>query len=177
MDKTMKNKIFMTALTQLAINYNAQFSKELMSFWLSLLEDENPEIVVKACREVAKNYEYKTLPPFAVLNNEIKKIKAQDTESIDARASAAWNNLLALISKNGAYREPELDAKTAYAVRCLGGWQVCCQWTENTLNFRQRDFIELWKQAETKGDIIAQALPNSELAKMLADKKVIKAIE
>ena len=144
------------AIAVMAENFGKELSPALASLWLDLLAPYDAVHVQAAVRAVIEGYEYKTLPPFAVLKRELDNLAGTSEQAVDLQAEAEWALLQTAISRNGVYSPPDnLHPTTAHVLRVMGGWAAVCQWETRHLDFKRRDFCELWAQADGKADVLA----------------------
>jgi len=141
----------------LAANYGKEFPESLLSIWLDLLKDYSVKAVNAGVRKVISDYEYKTIPPFAVLRKAMDKASGlvSPERALDMSADAEWNKLLDDISRYGRYKRPALHATTAYVLRGMGGWDAACNWETDKLEWRRKEFIEAWKLAHGNVDALS----------------------
>lgn len=144
-----------SALLALAENFGKEFPENLLDMWLELLKPYSARHVHLAVRAVLEEYEYKTLPPFAVLRRALDDLAGTSEKSLELQAVAEWGVLLKTIDRVGYYGVPKLHSTTAYVVRLMGGWESVCCWPEKGMEFRRKDFIELWAQSHGKVDRMA----------------------
>ena len=143
-------------LVAMAANFGTELPEALFSLWLDLLHPYPAPLVEAAVRDVVLHYEYKTLPPFAVLQKALDTLCGEGGTGLALQAGAEWVRLMDALSRRGSYNPPEtLHPTTAYVLRLMGGWQAACQWPENTLDFKRRDFTALW--ADSHGNVDALA--------------------
>lgn len=140
------------ALTALAENYGKEFSDALLNAWLDLLAEYPSEQVESAVKAVIKSYEYKTLPPFAVIQRELDRMDGTSKESLELQALAEWSVLQDEIIACGWYSRPQLHPTTAYVVRLMGGWQAVCEWETKYIDVKHKDFIAHWAAAHGRVD-------------------------
>lgn len=133
-----------TAIRGLVENFGKEMSDDLQNLWLDLLAPYSAALVGKAVMRVISSYEYKTLPPFAVLKAALDELAGVGEKVLELQAIAEWGVLLEQMRKIGHYGTPVLHPTTAYVLRMLGGWDVACQWTSTECDFRRREFIRLW---------------------------------
>ncbi len=76
------------ALTALAENFGKELSGPLLNMWLDLLAGYQADQVLKAVRLVIERYEFKTMPPFAVLKSALGDIAGTSTKSLELQAMA-----------------------------------------------------------------------------------------
>lgn len=138
------------ALTALSENFNKPFSEPLLNMWLDLLEKYTSVQVSKACMEVIKNYEYKTLPAFAVLQQELDKLTKPDANLIADMALAEWELVLVWVCPRVGQQRPELHEASKAVVRMMGGFESLKQEEEKNFPFRKKDFIEHFQQVYGK---------------------------
>lgn len=145
-----------TALSALAENFGKEFSEALLDLWLNLLAAYTPGQVFGAVRIVIERYEYKTLPPFAVLKKALDELAGVGEKALELEAAAEWAALGEAIGRRGACDKPQLHPATEHAVRLLGGWAAACRWETRDLEFRRRDFIRLWIERRCREDELAR---------------------
>lgn len=132
------------AINALAENFGKEFSPELLGLWLDLLAPYPVGQVQQAVKNVIERYEFKTLPPFAVLKNALDDLTGTSEKALGLQALAEWGILNEAIGTFGYYSKPELHQTTEHVLRLLGGWADACQWNMKELDFKRRDFIRLW---------------------------------
>lgn len=152
------------AIMALAANFGKEFPECLLPIWLDLLAPYPASLVNEAVKQVILTYEYKTMPPFAVLQRELDKLSGviPEAKALDMRAEAEWGKLLDAIGRYGSYRKPDLHKTTEYVLRSMGGWGAACQWDAARLEWRRKEFVEAWKMADGKVDLMiggAEAIP------------------
>lgn len=142
------------ALKALAMNFNSDIKPELFSVWLAKLSEFPANVVLMAVSNVMDTYEFKTLPPYAILRNEILKLlgRNETPEDKTAKAQAEWDTLVRKIERIGSYGEPgELHETTDYVLRAMGGWSaLCSSLTQANMPFMAKDFVTRWVQADGK---------------------------
>lgn len=133
------------AISGMAENFGKSMSFSLLQIWLKLLAPYPAELVEMAVFRLICEYEYKTLPPFAVLRKYLEPERPEP--NLKLMAEAEWRNLLEAIGKYGIYKGPpdDLHPTTACVLRLLGGWNTACMWPEKTLDFKRKDFICAWQ--------------------------------
>lgn len=142
------------AIIALAANFEKKFSEELLDLWLKLLSGYTVQHVHAAIKHVLESYEYKTMPPFAVIKKALDLVTGDDEETLKAQAEAEWCVLQNKIEEIGAYGKPELHETTAYTVRQLGGWNAACHWPLDSLAFKRRDFLDIWRRSHGKTKLL-----------------------
>lgn len=155
--QTAERKRKITALTALAMNYGKELPELLMLNWMRLLNDYTADMVETGVDIVIGEYEYKTMPPFAVLNKAIKKaygfMEADESQAVAAHAE--WERLLSAVSLYGRYNKPRLNDTTERVLCVMGGWGAVCNWTEDKLEWKCREFVEHWTRFAEYGDTMA----------------------
>lgn len=144
-------------LIMLAANFGREFPPELFGIWLDLLGPYDWRQVEQAVKAVIRTYDYKTLPPFAVLQRELDRLSGgvDPDKALAIQAEAEWARLIDAIGRYGSYQQPELHETTEHVLRTMGGWLVACQWETARLEWRRREFVEAWKLAHEKLALIA----------------------
>ena len=150
-------------LNMIAENYGVTMSDRIMFMWLGLLADYDFRDIQKAAMNLIRHtgndqVAYKTMPPFALMQKELDKVCGAITdpeEKLTLLAETAWSGLLTAINRYGSYRMPDdLDETTVYCLRSMGGWQVACNWLEDDLHWRKKEFVELYKTAHGRTDAL-----------------------
>lgn len=142
------------AINALAENFGKEFSQELLGLWLDLLAPYPVGQVQQAVKNVIERYEFKTLPPFAVLKNALDDLTGTSEKALELQALAEWQTLMDTVSRVGSYGAPELHPTTAYVVRTMGGWHTVCSWEMSGLDFKRRDFIRFWIDSHGRVNIM-----------------------
>lgn len=147
-------------LNGLAGNYSAVLSDETSKMWLFLLKEYSVAQVQAAALNLIRKHSdvpYKAMPPFAMMQKELDILTGtvRGEENIALQAEAEWNALLEWIEGYGSWRIPDLEPVTARVVRMMGGWQCVCAWLEKDLNWRHKEFVDLWKQVQGKEKFVA----------------------
>lgn len=146
------------ALMALAANFGKDLPDCLLAMWLDLLKPYSAQHVSEAVKRVILAYEYKTIPPFAILKRELDRLTGEVSpeKALPMQAEAEWTRLLDLLRRHGAYRQPDdLHPTTAQVLRSMGGWDNACQWEEAKLEWRRKEFIEAWQLAHGHVDLMA----------------------
>lgn len=141
------------ALKALAMNFNATMPDMLLKMWLAKLSEFPVPVIMAAINNVLDSYEYKTLPPYAVLRKEILKLMGDAVvEDLATLADAEWQRVVTLVERCGSWREPEINyPTTAYVLRSMGGWsQLCEQLTSDSRQWLRKEFIEIWQRSHGK---------------------------
>lgn len=151
-----ENEKKVMALMALAANFSKEFPECLLPIWLDLLEPYQARLVNEAVKQVILVYRYKTIPPFAVLKEVLDKLTGAigEEDRLELAAEAEWNKLLCDIDRRGYYNPPEFCATTAFVLRSMGGWANACRWESGKLEWRHREFVQAWKQAHGKEEIM-----------------------
>lgn len=157
----MQSEAKMEVVYMVAENFGVTITERVMFLWLSLLDEYPDAVVQKAALNLIRNtgneqVAYKTMPPFSVMQRELDAIsgKVSDQKELTAlRTEKAWDNLLKAIEAYGSYRMPDgLDDTTRYCIRSLGGWSAVCNWRESDLNWRRKEFADLFATVDGRTD-------------------------
>lgn len=144
------------AINALAENFGKEFSPTLLGLWLDLLASYPVAMVWAAVKTVIEQYEFKTLPPFAVLKKSLDDLAGTSERAVALRAEAEWALLQENISRLGVYGQPvDMYPTTAHVLHVMGGWRAVCAWETRYLDLKRREFVELWTQADGKADVLA----------------------
>lgn len=141
------------ALKALGENFGKTFSPELAATWLELLAPYPAAMVSLAVKVVILGYEYKTLPPFAVLKKALDELTGVSEKTLELQAIAEWTMLTEAMPTYGAANKPDLHPTTDFVLRILGGWlNACCHWHPKDMDFKRKDFIRLWVESHGRTD-------------------------
>ena len=140
----------LSALDALAANYGAELNPNLKRLWLDLLSGYSSGQVSEAVKSVIERYEYKTLPPFAVLKKALYAQSGISPEALEAQAIAEWGIVFSATQSNGRYNKPSFHPTTEYALQLMGGWGSACSWNMEDIAWRRKEFIAFWKEAHGK---------------------------
>ena len=144
------------AINGIAENFGKEFSSELLKLWLRLLAPYTPEQVEAGAVHVIGTYAYKTMPPYAVLREAIEETAGVGPRATELQAAAEWAKLQSDIFRRGSYAKPEgMHPTTAHVLCVMGGWKAACLWETRVLDFKRKEFMELWVQANGKADVLA----------------------
>lgn len=132
------------AINALAANYGKDLPPQLLDMWLDLLETYSAEQARIAVRKVIETYEYKTMPPFAILKRALDDGAGTSERALEIKAVSEWSALQDEIGSIGSYGTPRLHPVTARVVKLMGGWPTVCRWGLHDLDFKRRDFCLLW---------------------------------
>jgi hypothetical protein len=136
------------ALTALAENFGTPMSEHLAEYWLKLLDGYASDLVGMAVQKVIETHVYRALPPFAVLKSALDELAGVGEKALRLQAEAEWGVLLKAVEKLGVFRTPRMHPTTKYALELMGGWSsACCDWSGKDIDFKRRDFVQLWINA------------------------------
>ena len=170
----------LAAIDALAANFGVEVPAALKVAWLDLLRGYAAQQVEAAVRAVIGHYEYKTMPPFAVLQAALDDLHGLGEKALNLQAIAEWAQLHEAISYFGYYSKPKLHPTTEYVLRLLGGWQTACMWNNSELEFRRKDFVRLWMDSHGRVDVLelgADAVRQAMIAECLAGSlSVVEAV-
>ena len=144
----------LAALSAMALNYDKDLNPKLAKLWLKILEPYSADVVSAAVMYVVQTYAYKTLPPFAVLQEAIRKVtgeepKPEPAKALETRAEAEWGIVLKAMVDVGSYGSPKFCPQTEKTIELMGGWQhLCGTLTGSNMDFKRRDFVKIWQDAE-----------------------------
>lgn len=148
-------------LNGIAGNYSATLAPETAKMWLFLLRDysvrQTQAAALALIRRHGADVPFRSMPPFALLQAELdaQTGAVRGEENVKLQARAEWAALLERIERLGSWREADMNRTTAYCVRAFGGWEQVCRWKLDELNWRERDFLQLWEQSRGKEEFLA----------------------
>lgn len=167
-----------SAIMALAENFQHELSDPLLKIWLRNLDPWPANIVENAVAMVLRNYKGWKFPSYSVLQSALDELCGKSQAQLRDQAIAEWGLLMRNISLRGTRNEPEHHPTTAYVIRLLGGWANVCQWKLAELDFKQRNFLDLWIQSHGKTDVLAQgALAIAQASAAVADKAIMPLLE
>lgn len=92
----------------------------------------------------ALNKSILTMKFFPKVAEIIEKIQGTIPSTKDCSA-VAWSKLILAIERHGVWRSVVFqDAPIMAAVKAMGGWERVCEWQTPELNWRQKEFCELY---------------------------------
>lgn len=162
-DATLDRQRKLAALTGMALNYGKELPAELGKMWLRLLERHPADVVEAAILKVVTEYEYKTLPPFAVLNKALRQVtgELEPEQAREVAAAAEWERVVDAARKCGRYNKPRFSETTERAIRLMGGWDAICNMETSKLEWKQKEFVEHWERFAEHADTMS--LPASDI--------------
>lgn len=148
LDQDSEEESKASALKALGENFSKPLSPQLIDLWLELLAVYPAAMVGRAVKNVIERYEYKTLPPFAVLKNALDDLSGISEKTLEIQAIAEWEALTEAMPKYGSANKPPLHSTTDYVLKIMGGWSnACCYWNLKEMDFKRKDFIRLWMES------------------------------
>lgn len=139
----------------LAGNFGHEMPEATKKLWLEMLAPYPAALVSAGARVVLAEYEFKTMPPFAVLQKAIDRLSGDSKQVFELQALAEWDRLQSDICLHGYYQPPTLHPTTAFVVRLMGGWEAACAWKIDDMPFRRREFIQHWQDCHGKTEMLA----------------------
>lgn len=74
-------------------------------------------------------------------------------ELLNASQKDKFDVLIALIGKHGSYRPPEVEDLLARAINRMGGWKRICEWENDELPFRRKEFEAIYQELSEQKQI------------------------
>lgn len=156
------------AINALAENYGKLVSDALLKMWLKLLEPYSADQVAEAAVRVIAEYQYATIPPFAILKEYLDYPGGSKKALVskEMQAEAEWGNLLQDLQSLGFYKGPpeNMHPTTLYVLRNMGGWAAACAWDAKNMEWRRKEFIDKWLLSD--GHVDAMMLGASTVAEI-----------
>lgn len=144
----MNIEMFAKAMKMLGQAYGEEYDKETIKLWYEFFKNYNFDELREAIREQISTSEYK--PTIASLKKLIAKNRLKNQPS----AEDMWNHVIDLVKKYGSYKEleayKEMDGKTEYAVRSIGGFIKLCQSTTSENIWNKKEFVEIYNRQVEK---------------------------
>lgn len=125
-----------------AVGYT--FNKAQLKIYLEVLANYHVEDVLHGIRHLLHHHKYNTMPtPGAIVE--------AFSETLEARAHAAWNILMETIRSAGAWQSVRFeDPRLCFAVEFLGGWQAVCAWKEKDDPYNRAAFLKAYIHAPAR---------------------------
>lgn len=166
------------AILQMVANFNSEMPDYLLEKWLQLLAPYPVQAVLAAIDNILLTYKFKTMPPLAEIVERIDGGQKGREQTLAMKAEAEWDLLLENIGRFGWMREPDMHPTTAHVLRAMGGWQTACSWENSSLEWKHKDFVQRWQQADGNVELMqggALAI-EAHIKKRLALKSVDEAM-
>ena len=141
---------------KMAILYHREMSMQetqvMSSVWAEALADVTDAEFEKACAAYRKE---STRFPFpADILRLVHPDRGEVKDALTLQAMAEWGVVMDAIERLGPYRKPDFHPTTEYVLRSMGGWESACDWAKATMDFKRRDFLELWKTSHGKAHVM-----------------------
>ena len=138
-----KYQVFSKGMAVLIKLFNKKMEKQVTQAYWYVLKDYSEEQIQQAFNRALRECKFFPMP-------------AQFIEFIegnaDEKAERAWIVLMDVIEKYGHYYSVVFeDGKIAKAVEVLGGWEYMCSLNIQQLNFKKKEFINIYKAINLKG--------------------------
>lgn len=156
-----KNELILSTLALFEANYGAKLDPAYRAFLVRKLQPLPEEVITQVFDNVIDKYSrtasdeeyrlYAAFPDCAVIKKELDKLYRipSESEKKALKADTAWNALLNAIERYGSYTTPVgLDETTIYCLSSMGGWRYACNWLESDLNWRKKEFVDLYMLAD-----------------------------
>jgi hypothetical protein len=130
---------FILGLKKVLPKYAPELDNAMIEAWYQAFKSYTADELVRV---------YVTLRDTEMEFPSIAKIK--QLLSKVSTAESRFDELVGLIGTYGAYRPPQTDAMMIRTVNRLGGWQRVCEWSNEELPYRKRDFDAAY------GDVLQQ---------------------
>ena len=150
---------FKETLVNLGITSGVEFDTAVIKAWWSLFKGYGIDQFEAAVRSFILDPDagmYKPVP--AHIMKFITGTSKQQEAAAKDKAIVAWACVEGAISTIGPYQQLKLKDKQALAVvKSMGGWSKLCEVTYDQLQWRQKEFIDIYQTFE-RSDV--RALPN-----------------
>lgn len=143
------------ALNGICGNFEHVMPIEVKEMWLSFLEPYSAEIVQAAATKVILTYEYKTMPPFAILKKALDELMGVSADALKLQALAEWNTFSTALKSYNSYAPeltPRLHPTTEFVIKIMGGWESACHRPSAQMDFKKRDFLQHWQDCHGRTD-------------------------
>jgi len=138
---------FMKLMLETGNMYSIDVSKGQMRAYYDLLKQYPRDALQKAFRSHAMSSEW-----FPKISQIIAGIEGTDKE----QGADAWSNVLLEIRKTGSYGEPRVSSEIGDAIAKIGGWKLLCSMTYRELEFKAKDFTNIYQSPVSGGYTLGQ---------------------
>lgn len=130
--------------------YGREVTKPLLQMYFVALSHISIEQAQNAMMAHMQNTESgQFFPKPADLLRQITGTAKQQDSDIELRARIAWASVTDQIRRKGSYGSLRLDDRLALAaVKNMGSWQDLCMTPTDKMNWKEKEFIELYKSFE-----------------------------
>ena len=124
-----------------------------MSGWLASLDDVPAKMVEAGVVSWLKT-QTNSFPNPALFRQYLqlkrgKKPQPSPEKALETRAEAEWGIVLKAMVDVGSYGSPKFCPQTEKTIEIMGGWpHLCATLTQSNMDFKRRDFVKLWQDAE-----------------------------
>ena len=138
-----KYQVFSKGMATLIKLFGKRLDKQIMQIYWYVLKDYSEEEIQLAFTRALRECKFFPVPAQLVEFLEGNQ---------DIKAEHAWITLVDAIEKFGHYYSIVFeDGKIAKAVEVLGGWEYICSLNIQELNFKRKEFINIYKAINSKG--------------------------
>ena len=132
-------KRFSYAMAALEENFDHQCSSAKVKLYFSELSDLSIEEIEFGVRKILKEAVYPKFPTIGAIRQAILGC-AED------QAILAWQKVFKAMKIIGQYRSVQFDDPVIHSViELMGGWENICMVEEKELQWKQKEFINLYK--------------------------------
>jgi len=138
---------FMKLMLETGNMYSIDVSKGQMRAYYDLLKQYPRDALQKAFRSHAMNSEW-----FPKISQIIALIDGTGKE----QGADAWAKVMLEIRKTGSYGQPRVSPEIGEAISKIGGWKVLCSMTYRDLEFKAKDFTNIYQSPISGGYTLGQ---------------------
>ncbi len=153
-----KSLVFLSKTLKHAPNFE---DPETLEAWWVSLSQYSQEDLSKAFRLI--NERDREFPAPARVREAVIEAKTS------GESGGKFSELLTLINKYGSHTCPQMEPMTQEVVRRMGGWGAVCCWTDDELQWRKKEFDNLYRDIMSNDDAYRNALLIAEEPKSVAE--------
>jgi hypothetical protein len=131
---------FFEIITEAGNAHDFEVNKGQIEVYYDEFKQYDAEALHKAFKQHRRTVEF--FPRIS----QITTILEGSTKEISADA---WAKVMLEIRKTGSYGEPRVSPEIKQAIDKIGGWKVICGMTHKELEFKARDFNDIYRAPAT----------------------------
>ena len=144
----MSKKETLKALSTLQLAYGNEFTDERLDFYVTKLQDINPQLLFAAVNKIEENYS--RLPSIADLRKACESISQTATGKHEPSSDEAWGIVMKAVKDTPPYTHPHFD-NTAIAETVANiGWATIYEMLEVDMTAVRKHFCDFYISASKR---------------------------
>jgi len=127
---------FLQLMTEAGNAYSVDVNKGQLSAYYDALSEYEPADIQRAFKSHVLTSEW-----FPKISQVISAIEGSGKE----KNADAWASVMIEIRKTGSYGKPRVTPEIREAIDKVGGWKVICGMTHKELEFKAKDFADVYQ--------------------------------